>query len=193
MNIFLYKKHFFIIHIFISVTLSFSYAIISTVYANDTSSESTTNEKETNDKKQVINAVLIELKKNKGEIQEKTITPLAKEKKQEKDKQKQLKQIKKVDIHKKHIIPTKKNINELGRWIISDEIILTGIKEKTFLRIGKGWYKINNKEWDNKKIEIKNNDSLKVRHKSSLFHKGETTSYIYINNSKKITFTSITK
>jgi hypothetical protein len=98
----------------------------------------------------------------------------------------------KIDTQQENIINHKEQTIELGKIVISEEVILTNIKKKTFLRIGKGFYKINKKEWDNKKIEIKNNDSLIIKHTSSLFNKSETTSKVYINDILKFTFTSIT-
>lgn len=98
----------------------------------------------------------------------------------------------KISINSNYIIPSKENITELGKWIVSDEIILTGITKPTFLRVGKGLHKLNNKDWSDEKIEIKNNDSLTIKHKSSLFNKGETTTIIYIDDAVAFTFTSTT-
>lgn len=99
---------------------------------------------------------------------------------------------KKLNINKKNVINHKEQAINFGEVVISEETILTNIKKKTFLRIGKGLYKINNKKWSNKKIEIKNNDTLIIKHTSSLFRKSETTTNLYINDILKFTFTSTT-
>lgn len=173
MNILAYnkKKYFFIIK-----PLSLSLLFISLpVYPDVHSllkipSENIPNNKNINNTREKIKliekAVISELKKNKGI---------------------------KVNTNNNFIIPPLNNIKNLGSWVSSRKITLTNIDKITFLRIGKGQYKINNQKWDNKKIKINNGDHLLVRHKSSLFDKGEVTTSIYLNDSLKFTFTSTTK
>jgi hypothetical protein len=124
------------------------------------------NENINNMKEKIKKAVISELKKNKG-IE--------------------------VNTNNNFIIPPLSNIENLGSWVSAGKINMTKINKTTFLRIGKGQYKINNQKWDDKKIKINNGDHLLIRHKSSLFNKGEVTTSIYLNDSLKFTFTSTTK